>query len=325
VLLVYWRTNLTVRPLGPLFGVSLDAVHRVIDTIGPLLTLTPVRRGLKEQDADPAGAVQALARLRLLRNAGMAAGSLPAAAAIGLGEEWVLRAVMLLCGSMFLICSLLSRGLPRTGDIRRPVQGGVGVGRDGRFLAVTAVYGALILSAILLGVGMPLWIVQRTDAPTWTAGFVSLVNTLLVVVLQIPISRGSEDAARARRMMAVGGLLAAAAAATAPFSDRGGRWGALAVCFVAVIIMTFAELYISAGGMGLALAHTPADRRPVYLATYNLGFAAATVVGPPLVTLGLSFGRYGWFAWAAAFAIVAALTRLLPVSSRRAAPTTVPP
>jgi len=41
---VYWRTNLTMRQLGPLFGVSHSAVHRVIDTVGPLLALAPVRR-----------------------------------------------------------------------------------------------------------------------------------------------------------------------------------------------------------------------------------------------------------------------------------------
>src|SRR4051812_15058132 len=46
VLLVaaYWRTNLTMRQLGPLFGISHSAVHRVIDTLGPLLALAPVRR-----------------------------------------------------------------------------------------------------------------------------------------------------------------------------------------------------------------------------------------------------------------------------------------
>jgi DDE superfamily endonuclease/Helix-turn-helix of DDE superfamily endonuclease len=46
VLLVaaYWRTNLTMRQLGPLFGVSHSAAHRVIDTLGPLLALAPVRR-----------------------------------------------------------------------------------------------------------------------------------------------------------------------------------------------------------------------------------------------------------------------------------------
>lgn len=40
----YWRTNLTMRQLGPLFGVSHSAAHRVIDTLGPLLALAPVRR-----------------------------------------------------------------------------------------------------------------------------------------------------------------------------------------------------------------------------------------------------------------------------------------
>ncbi len=43
VLLVaaYWRTNLTMRQIGPLFGVSHSAVHRVIYALGSLLALTP--------------------------------------------------------------------------------------------------------------------------------------------------------------------------------------------------------------------------------------------------------------------------------------------
>jgi hypothetical protein len=41
---VYWRTNLTMRQIGPLFGISHAAAHRVIDTVGPLLALAPVRK-----------------------------------------------------------------------------------------------------------------------------------------------------------------------------------------------------------------------------------------------------------------------------------------
>jgi hypothetical protein len=53
VLLVaaYWRTNLTMRQIGPLFGVSHSAAHRVIDTLGPLLVLAPVRRRPVDQVA----------------------------------------------------------------------------------------------------------------------------------------------------------------------------------------------------------------------------------------------------------------------------------
>lgn len=48
----YWRTNLTMRQLGLLFGVSHSAAHRVIDTIGPLLALAPVRRRRVDRRVD---------------------------------------------------------------------------------------------------------------------------------------------------------------------------------------------------------------------------------------------------------------------------------
>ncbi|MCQ4079693.1 transposase [Streptomyces sp. RB6PN25] len=50
VLLVaaYWRTNLTMRQLAPLFGVSKSAADRIIDHLGPLLALQPRKRFRKD-------------------------------------------------------------------------------------------------------------------------------------------------------------------------------------------------------------------------------------------------------------------------------------
>ena len=48
VVAVYYRTNLTMRQLGPLFGVSSSTVCRMIQKLGPLLALEPVKR---RQDA----------------------------------------------------------------------------------------------------------------------------------------------------------------------------------------------------------------------------------------------------------------------------------
>lgn len=50
VLLVaaYYRTNLTLRRLGPLFGISKSAAGRVIDHLGPLLALRPRLRFRKD-------------------------------------------------------------------------------------------------------------------------------------------------------------------------------------------------------------------------------------------------------------------------------------
>jgi transposase len=50
VLLVaaYWRTNLTLRQLAPLFGVSKSAADRIIARLGPLLALQPRKRFRRE-------------------------------------------------------------------------------------------------------------------------------------------------------------------------------------------------------------------------------------------------------------------------------------
>ncbi|QQM46248.1 transposase family protein [Streptomyces liliifuscus] len=38
---MYWRTNLTMRHLAPLFGMSKSAADRVIDDFGPRLAVHP--------------------------------------------------------------------------------------------------------------------------------------------------------------------------------------------------------------------------------------------------------------------------------------------
>jgi hypothetical protein len=49
VLLVtaYWRTNLTLRQLAPLFGISKSTASRVVNHLGPLLALQPRKRFAK--------------------------------------------------------------------------------------------------------------------------------------------------------------------------------------------------------------------------------------------------------------------------------------
>lgn len=44
----YWRTNLTMHQLAPLFGVSKSAADRIVDHLGPLLALQPRKRFAKD-------------------------------------------------------------------------------------------------------------------------------------------------------------------------------------------------------------------------------------------------------------------------------------
>ncbi len=44
----YWRTNLTLRQVAPLFGVSKSAADRILDHLAPLLAIAPARRPRKD-------------------------------------------------------------------------------------------------------------------------------------------------------------------------------------------------------------------------------------------------------------------------------------
>ncbi|MFI1705517.1 transposase [Streptomyces griseoruber] len=48
LVMAYWRTNLTMRQLAPLFGISKSAADRVIDHLGPRLALQARKRFRKD-------------------------------------------------------------------------------------------------------------------------------------------------------------------------------------------------------------------------------------------------------------------------------------
>jgi MFS family permease len=276
--------------------------------IGPLIQ-TALIDGRSHEEA-----VAPLARLRALRNAGMAVGALPTGMAVAVGNEWAYRTIMGAAATMFVLCAAISWSLPREGgsEARRPGKPGL-VG-NGPFLRVTALYSALILSAILLGTGMALWITQQTGLPRWMVSTNYVLNTVLVVAFQTRLARGSESPLTARRMMMAGGTLAAFGTAVASLTGRGHGWAPIALMLLAVVLMTAAEIYVMAGATSLALLHTPQEHRSTYLATFNLGFGVATVIGPSLISLSLNHGAMGWLAWTAFLSLAAAASRTVPLA-----------
>lgn len=44
----YWRTNLTLRQVAPLFGISKSAADRILDHLAPLLAISPAGRPRKD-------------------------------------------------------------------------------------------------------------------------------------------------------------------------------------------------------------------------------------------------------------------------------------
>ncbi|TGA91874.1 hypothetical protein [Streptomyces sp. MZ04] len=79
--------------------------------------------------------------------------------------------------------------------------------RDLPYLAVTLLNAMLVIQYTLLEVGLPLWIVERTDAPRWTAALLLIVNCVLVALLQVRMSRSVSDVPGAVRAFGRSGVL----------------------------------------------------------------------------------------------------------------------
>lgn len=274
--------------------------------IGPL-----IESGLISRVSD-ARAVDTLARLRTLRNAGMAAGALPAGAAIAVGEAWAYRAVLVASAVLFLCCAAICRGFPALAAASGERPKRAGILRNRPFLGITALYGAFTLSALLLGIGVPLWIVQQTQAPSWSVTLIQLLNTVIIVALQVRLSKGSERLARARTLMCLGGLLAGLGALTVPLTALGAGRLDLAVVVVAAVLLSLGELLITAGTTGAALLHIPEGQKTGHLAALNLGFAVTTVIGPPLISAGIGWDWAGWTGWAVFFAALGLVALRVP-------------
>lgn len=257
---------------------------------------------------DNSAAVRSLARLRMIRNAGIAAGGLPAGLAVWINHADAYRWVLAISSILFLLAAAICWSFPdkELRSDQAPVHTSI-VLRDRPFVFLTLMYGGLTLSAIILGVGLPLWIINQSEAPRWVIGSIQLINTIMVILLQNWASRDTDHWPIAMRQMRHGAIVSVLACILIALGARWGLMADLLIILAVVLLFTLAELYVVAGAEGAALQLIPEGQRPTYLAALNLGFAGATVVGPPLVAWSAGAASWNWLVWAGFFALMLVL------------------
>ena len=177
--------------------------------------------------------------------------------------------------------------------------------RDRPFLAVTALYGLARLDSTLLDVAVPLWILHHTQAPRPLVALLAVVNTVLVVALQVRAARGTETRHGIVRAKRSASLVMIAACFVFASSGWVGESGAILLLIAGMTLLTAGELLISAAGWsmvyGLARPHAQGE----YGAVFGLGTSAMQLAGPALVVLLTDrYGVIGWGAVAAVYVFV---------------------
>ena len=177
--------------------------------------------------------------------------------------------------------------------------------RDRPFVALTALFEVVRLDAAILDIGLPLWIIHHTTAPRPLVALLVIVNTALVILLQVRAARGSDTLqgiVRAKRLASlamIGACLGFGASGSLPEAAT------ILALIAGMALLTVGELLISAAGWsvryGLAREHAQGE----YGAVFGLGPSAMDMVGPALVVLLTD--RYGLAGWGALAMIYAGL------------------
>jgi MFS family permease len=255
--------------------------------------------------------VRLMSVMRVVYNIGFSVGGLLTTVILVVGTRPAFLVIVLGNAVTFLAAAVLLARVPLLADDppdRRTARGWPRSLRQGRYLVVTGLNAVLVLNTTVLTLGIPLWIATRTDAPTAIVGPLVVLNTVLVVLLQVRLSRGSDTREGGVRALRWAALAFAAATAVLALSGLMNSAGAVVAVVVSTVLLTFGELWHFAGRLSVSYALAPRDRQGEYLSVFWLGSAAALMVGPALITVGVvDRGGFGWLALAAVFAVTGLL------------------
>jgi hypothetical protein len=256
---------------------------------------------------------------RSLTNLSLALGALVAGVAIGVGTRSAYDALLWIRAALYVGCALALLRVPRLvpahagGPARR-----WRALRDRPYLAATVFNSLMSVHFVVPTVLLPLWIAEETHAPRSIVSGAFILNTVLVVILQVRASRGVDDhRSAAQRMLwaglAIAGGLALLASAAGPPSGV-----AVALVLAGMVVYTFGELWHAAASMEYQFGLAPAEAQGQYSGVFGLGQGLAQALAPAIVGAGLSLGVPGLIGLGLAFLAVGALTRpLLSLVLRR--------
>jgi MFS family permease len=263
--------------------------------------------------------VRALAYMRAARNVGYTLGALAGGIALAIGTREAIVAVPILTGVLLLLNAAMVAMLPR---IDRPATAARHDEEDGPappawrnhgFVVLSACNGVLTSNQVLLNVVVPLWLVERTDAPHTLLAWLFGTNTVMAVALQVRASRGSETVPGALRAVRLCGWSFVLSCLVISATHETVGWVSIALIWLGHVTITGAELWQSASDWGFQSELSDHRRLGDYQGVWSLGYQAGPIIFPGLYTfLALQWGAPGW-------AVIAGLAVLAAVVAHPAA------
>ncbi|GGS28851.1 MFS transporter [Actinokineospora fastidiosa] len=272
----------------------------------------PLRMTLTKATFPREQQVRVSSQMRSLFNVGFMVGAMVAGVALAVDSPHAFLAVIVFTALAQAGCAFLVWRLGVPAHVRPAVALGTKVRsglRDVRFVGLAMLCGVLEFFQPILVVALPLWVVSRTSAPASVTALVLIVDTAMVFVFQVMLSRGAETTGGSARILRRAGFLLAVCCGLFAISEGMDAVPATLILVCGAIVLVLGEISQAAGAFGLSLHLPPEGRQGEYQGVFALGRGMQQTVGPALVTaLVIGLGLLGWVVLAGLFLLAGLLT-----------------
>jgi len=239
-------------------------------------------------------------------NLGLALGVATCAVAIQLNTVNAYRALFLGNAVVTLIGAALLGRLPRS----EPLPGAreespLAAIKDKAFVGYALLSGAMFIQYLILAMLLPVWVVFHTNAPRWSVSAFMIINTLMVFLFQVRVGKNVQTLRRGGAAFRRAGVIFLVSCSAMGLATGLPGWAALLLLVGAVVLLTYGELWQSAGQFALDFGLAPAHAQGQYQGLVSTANFAGVALAPfILVGLVLSAGRLGFVLLGAWFAVL---------------------
>jgi MFS family permease len=239
-------------------------------------------------------------------NVGFTLGSLLGGVALAFHSNDVLHALPWFTTIVFAVNAAAVTRLPRaphddrTPEERKVKIPGPGPLRNLGWLLTSFFTGMFWTNQVLLNVVIPLWLVEKTDAPRVLLAFLFGTNTVMCIFLPMVTARGVKDVPTALRAIRISStFFVVSCLITLATHDTVG-WLTIALVWLGHVTVTGAELFLSAASWSFEAELMDPRQRGAYQGADEFAGTLGKVWAPAVYTfLAMSWGAVGWLIIAA--------------------------